>query len=210
MGRRNDHTREELRELALRAAERLVIKHGLGGLSTRKIAASIGYTVGSLYLIFRNLDDLIAQVNERTLDELFATLKAAVSDPRLPPKTCLLALGRAYITYAITHGNRWKLIFEHRMPEGESVSDGFKDKVARMFELVQDHLRPLAGGRSQEQIELASRALWSGVHGVCILGLDQKLQATSGGRSVQEVADSLLENYLAGFTAKTASPDPEK
>jgi len=203
MGRRNDHTREELRELALQAAEQLVIKHGLGGLSTRKIAANIGYTVGSLYLAFRNLDDLIAQVNERTLDDLYSQLDATARNPGLQPKACLLALGKAYIEYAINHGNRWRMIFEHRMPEGQSVSDTFKRKVARMFELVQDQLRPLAGGRSQEQIELASQALWSGVHGVCILGLDQKLQAVSGGRSVQEVADSLLENYLMGFTAKT-------
>ncbi|MEZ5601737.1 MAG: helix-turn-helix domain-containing protein, partial [Candidatus Competibacteraceae bacterium] len=63
MGRRNEHTREELRQIALEAAEELVAAQGLSGLSTRKVAARIGYTVGSLYMIFRNLDDLIAQMN---------------------------------------------------------------------------------------------------------------------------------------------------
>lgn len=210
MGRRNDHTREELRDLALQAAEELVVSYGIAGLSTRKIATRIGYTVGSLYLIFRNLDDLIAQVNERTLDDLFDKLHASVSERNLSPQAAIAALGSAYIAFASANSNRWKMIFEHRMPEGESVSDAFKGKVARMFELVQDYLRPMAGARSQEQLELASQALWSGVHGVCILGLDQKLQATSGGRSVQEVADSLLENYIAGFTAETPSPSLRK
>ena len=68
MGRRNEHTRDELREIGLRAAEELVAAHGLAGLSARKVAARIGYTVGSLYMVFRNLDDLIAQMNERTLE----------------------------------------------------------------------------------------------------------------------------------------------
>ena len=45
---------------------------------------------------------------------------------------------------------------------------------------------------------LATRALWSGIHGVCILGFDQKLESV-GGRSVAQVTDSLLDNYLAGF-----------
>lgn len=74
MGRRNEHTREELREIALQAAEQLVAEHGLAGLSTRKVVGRIGYTVGSLYMVFRNLDDLIAQMNERTLETLQARL----------------------------------------------------------------------------------------------------------------------------------------
>ena len=63
MGRRNEHSRAELREIALQAAEHLVAEGGLAALSTRKVAAHIGYTVGSLYLVFHNLDDLIIQMN---------------------------------------------------------------------------------------------------------------------------------------------------
>ncbi|NJN45315.1 MAG: hypothetical protein HC808_01125 [Candidatus Competibacteraceae bacterium] len=38
MGRRNDHSREEIREMALQAAESIVVERGLAGLSARKIA----------------------------------------------------------------------------------------------------------------------------------------------------------------------------
>jgi len=198
MGRRNDHSREQLREMALQAAECIVIDEGYSGLSARKIAARIGYTVGSLYLVFRNLDDLIAQTNERTLDELFQTLESAVCAGDSDPLDCILRLGQAYIDFAIAHSNRWRLIFEHRMPAGQAVSDSFRDKVERMFALVQQQLRPLAPHGTDADIALAAQALWSGVHGVCILGLDQKLQAASD-HSVQAVAVSLIENYLAGF-----------
>lgn len=197
MGRRNEHTREELREIALQAAEELVVAHGLARLSTRKVVARIGYTVGSLYMVFRNLDDLIAQVNERTLDVLYATLNAAVA-AQPPPDAAIRALGAAYINFALTHTHRWQAIYEHRMPEGQSVPESFAEKVARMFELVQRQLTLLCPHRAPDDIALAARALWSGIHGICILGLDQKLEAV-GGRSVQDVTTSLLDNYLRGF-----------
>lgn len=205
MGRRNEHTREELREIALQAAEQLVAAHGLAGLSTRKVVGRIGYTVGSLYLIFRNLDDLIAQMNERTLDVLQERLRSAAAGR--PPAAALRALAQAYIAFALAETHRWLALYQHRMPEGQSVSESFATKVEQMFELVQRELALLDPRRPPADNALAARALWSGVHGICILGLDQKLEAV-GGRSIQEVTDSLLDHYLAGFIQAPDSTPP--
>lgn len=196
MGRRNEHTREELREIALRAAEDLVAERGLAGLSTRKVVARIGYTVGSLYMVFRNLDELIVQMNERTLDALYELLATSVADR--PPAAAIRELAQAYIHFALTQTNRWLAIYQHRLPEGESIPESFTEKVARMFELAQHQLALLSPRRSPDDIALAARALWSGIHGVCILGFDQKLEV-AGGRSIPDVAGSLLDHYLAGF-----------
>ncbi|MCP5158651.1 MAG: TetR/AcrR family transcriptional regulator [Gammaproteobacteria bacterium] len=198
MGRRNAHTREELREIALQAAEDLVAAHGLTGLSARKVVNRIGYTVGSLYMVFNNIDDLIVQMNERTLDRLYAMLAAAIAD-RPPAALAIRALAQAYIAFALTQTHHWLAVYQHRLPKGETVPDSFAEKVARMFELVQQQLTLLCPWRGPEEIALAARALWSGIHGVCILGFDQKLEAV-GGWSIQEVAGSLLDNYLSGFT----------
>ena len=200
MGRRNEHTREELREIALQAAEDLVAEQGLAGLSARKVVAQIGYTVGSLYMIFRNLDDLIVQMNERTLDALYQQLADAVPD-RSPPAAAIRGLARAYIGFALTQTHRWLAVYQHRLPEGESIPDSFAEKVARMFELVQHQLALLSPRRSPDDIALAARALWSGIHGICILGFDQKLEI-AGGRSIPDVAGSLLDHYLAGFVGE--------
>ena len=198
MGRRNEHTREELREIALQAAEHLVAEHGLAGLSTRKVVGRIGYTVGSLYMVFRNLDDLIAQMNERTLETLQARLIAAIAD-QPPPAAAIRTLAQVYITFALAETHRWLAIYQHQMPEGQPLPESFTDKVTGMFELVQQQLALLCPQRSPGEIALAARALWSGVHGICILGFDQKLEMV-GGRPIQEVTGSLLDHYLAGFT----------
>ncbi|PIE83361.1 MAG: TetR family transcriptional regulator [Candidatus Contendobacter odensis] len=199
MGRRNEHTRDELREIALQAAEYLVAENGLDGLSARKVVARIGYTVGSLYMVFRNFDDLIVQMNERTLVALHQRLLDAVAD-RPPPVVALRALADAYIDFALTQTHRWLAIYQHRLPEGEPTPELATEKVTQMFGLVQRELALLRTHASAEDIALAARALWSGIHGVCILGFDRKLEI-AGGRSIPDVAGSLLDNYLAGFVS---------
>jgi len=74
--------------------------------------------------------------------------------------------------------------------------------VAQTFALVQGQLARLCPHRSSADIALATRALWSGVHGICILSLDQTLEI-AGGRSIQDVAQSLIDHYLAGFVGQS-------
>jgi AcrR family transcriptional regulator len=198
MARRSDHSREELREMALSAAEGIVVEHGYEGLSARKVAAAIGYTVGTLYLVFENIDDLILQVNARTLDRLHAQmteLQANTGNPR----EYLVLLGQVYIRFADDDPHRWAMVFEHRLAEDREVPAWYHEKVMRMFAVVEAGLIPLAGERSPQEISQAARALWGGVHGICILALADTLGVT-GVDSVQKLTTSLISHYLAGFT----------
>ena len=58
MGRRSSHTAEELRELILDASTALISEGGLASLSAREVARRIGYSPGTLYNVFENLDDV--------------------------------------------------------------------------------------------------------------------------------------------------------
>jgi AcrR family transcriptional regulator len=206
MARRSEHSREELRDMALAAAAELVAKAGPAGLTTRAVAARIGYTVGSLYLVFRNLDDLILQLNARTLDALYAAVQGAVAAAPAPAER-LLALAHAYIRFAYEHRAAWRLVFEHPLPK--QTPPWFQERVRRMFALVEAPLAALAVRRSAREIEQAARALWSGVHGVCVLGLTGRLDET-GSASVQELARVLVGHYLAGFTGRRPAPVARK
>ena len=202
MGRRSQETKhspDEIREMALAAAKRIVAKQGYGALSTRKVAADIGYAVGSLYLVFKNLDDLILHLNGATLDELHESLEATAvrhSDP----ETCLLALAREYIHFAFNHRARWSLVFEHPAPPRRPT--WFRDKVVRMFELVEGRLHGIAPERPAKDVKLAAHALWSGVHGVSVLALADRLDE-SGLAAAEKLAVSLVTNYLIGFKRKS-------
>jgi AcrR family transcriptional regulator len=200
MARRSDHSREELRDLALSAAEKIIVEQGHEGLSARKVAAAIGYTVGTLYLVFDNIDDLILQVNARTLDRLHKEMSRPQGDAQ-DPRQRLLQLGQAYIRFADQDPHRWAMVFEHRLAEGRVVPAWYQEKVMRMFALVETALEPIAGKRPPQEVSQAARALWGGVHGICILALSDTLGIT-GVDSVQKLTTSLISNYLAGFTGE--------
>lgn len=197
VGRRSDHTRAEIRSMAVDAAEDLVVREGYGGLTARKVAAQIGYTVGTLYLVFQNLDELVLEVNGRTLDLLHEQLQAVVAG-RDSPVVALLALGHAYVRFATAESSRWRLIYQHQLPVDQLVPDWFRAKVMRAFGLVEAQLRRLASDRPEQEVHRAARALWSGVHGVCLLGLEGKLNV-AGSDSLQDLVESLVVNYLRGY-----------
>ena len=74
MGRRSTHTPQQLRELILDAAQDIIEVNGLAGLSAREIARRIGYSPGTIYNMFDNLDDVVLNVEARVLDALDKSL----------------------------------------------------------------------------------------------------------------------------------------
>ncbi|KPJ93896.1 MAG: hypothetical protein AMJ53_06330 [Gammaproteobacteria bacterium SG8_11] len=197
MARRSEHSKEQIRDMALQAAENIVAADGLLGLSARKIAKQIGYTVGTLYLVFRNLDDLILQVNARTLDALYEKMQGSLQKCR-QPRTCVVALGRAYVQFATENPKLWNMVFEHQLTEGEQVPNWFDDKVNKMFQLVETQLIPLLEHQSEKKIDMVSKAIWCGVHGICSLAVTGKLDIQDA-ESINVLTDSLINNYLAGL-----------
>ena len=69
MGRRSQHTPEELRELILTATRRIVEERGFRALSAREIAREIGYAPGTLYNMYENLDEILLRVEARVLKD---------------------------------------------------------------------------------------------------------------------------------------------
>jgi AcrR family transcriptional regulator len=183
--------------MALDAAEAIASEEGISGLSARKVAAKIGYTVGTLYLVFKNLDDLILQVNDRTLSLLYQDMQQVCAKNN-DPEACVLALCHAYIDFASNNRARWSMIYEHVLEDEFVLPEPFQQQVHQIFGLVEDALRPLGKNKSDKEIAQAARALWSGIHGICILALMRKLDI-AGIDSVQQLADNLTINFLKGF-----------
>ena len=197
MARRNDHSREEIQQMAITAAIAILNAEGQAGLSTRKVAHAIGYPAGTLYLVFKNLDELIMHINAATLDELHMLLSAEVNRTKNPTQT-IKKMALVYLQFARDHYARWSLLFTHRLPEGEIIPEWLENKVRNLFVLVGIPLKQLLPTLSDEDCMCAVRVLWSGVHGACDLGLNDKLSL--GGEIRTEVLiDSLVENCLQGM-----------
>lgn len=197
MGRRSDHSRPELRALAIRAAQQLLVDGGLDGLKVRPLAAAIGYAPGTLYNLFGNLDDLILEINASTLERLRGRVEAAAA-PETDPEAALLAMARAYIAEVRENPGLWSAVFEHRIGEGRPLPDWYQAQVARVFEPVESGLAPLFEAEDGPACRRAARVLWSSLHGMTSLFPAGKLGTVSA-LSAEDMAEDLIKHYLRGL-----------
>ena len=194
MARRSDHTREELKELAIQAGLELIEKEGLSGFSGRKLATSIGYTVGTLYNVFGSYDSLMLHLNARTLDEWYAHMQAALDSKK--KSNPLHTLAKAYIDFSRTHYLRWTALFDYHLSEGTTLPDWYAPKLTQFFTMVEQLLLPYMGNNHQ-QARRAARVLWAGIHGICTLSLTRKLDLVKAD-SPEILAINFIDNYMAG------------
>ncbi len=170
-GRRHRHLREAL----LAAAERAIAESGLPGLKARDVAREAGCALGAVYTAFADLDALVLAVNARTLDALDAHLRAAASLPEAEPVARMAVLAGAYLDYAIRHRPRWSALFAHRMAAGREPPAWYAEKQAELFRHVEGPVEALRPGLDAAGVACLARTLFSAVHGVVSLGLDEKL-----------------------------------
>ncbi len=195
MGRRGDHSFEELSKMILDAAYDILEKEGYAKLSTRKIAAQIGYTVGTLYNVFQNLDDIFTHLNGRTLDKLIQHLNTAVASDSKESKVKVLA--QAYIDFSRQNFNLWSTLFDYRFSENHQIPKWYNEKINSLYGAVEKSIRPLLSTKHQDETKEIITVLWSGIHGICILSIKGKLDRT-GVESASVLVDHFLNNYMRG------------
>jgi AcrR family transcriptional regulator len=199
MGRRSNHTPDELRELILSAATSLVVTRGLAGLSARLIARDIGYSPGTLYNIFDDLDDIILTMEARLLDRLAVALAAVPPSPDPVQHICDLAT--AYLAFSQDKPRLWNLLLEHHMPNDWKVPSAFQARLDALLLVVERALTPLIPSSTPEQRTNITRGLWAMVHGVSSLATADKLTHVSAANA-PELLDELVRTDLAGLSAR--------
>ena len=177
-----EQRRARLRDALVAAAERAIAQQGLGTLRARALAQEVGCAVGAIYNVVEDLDDLVLLVNARTLAALERELIAADRADEYPAQGANAAIARlvrmaiAYLDFAAANTPRWRTLFEHRMPAGREVPAWYRDEQQRLFAYVEALLLELQAQESRVRRALLARSLFSAVHGLVVLGLEEKLQ----------------------------------
>jgi len=193
--------RAKLREALIEAAERAIAAKGLAGLKTRDLAEEIGIAIGGIYNLVEDVDELILRVGSRTLARLDASLSLAeISGPAAPRET-LVRIAVAYCDFAAENLELWRALFDHRMQPGKAVPEWAIAEQMDLFRHIHKPLAALFPQRSPAQLGVTARSLFSAVHGMAALGLEQKLPAVRLDALRTEIA-TLTRAMIDGLTAK--------
>jgi AcrR family transcriptional regulator len=196
--------RADLRQRLLAAGRAAIEAGGLNSLKARDLAAAAGCAVGAIYTAFADLDELILAIGAGTLAALERSLEPPPGAPPAPVEE-LLRLARGYLAFARANEQLWRALFEHRLG-GRAVPAWFLEDQNRLFALIEAPLARLLPDEPADSRARLARSLFSAVHGVVALGLEEKLSPTPAAALDAEL--TRVTRALAFGLAREASDAP--
>ncbi len=165
---RKQREKEEMRQLILDAARKLFLEKGFEQASIRAIAEQIEYSPGTIYLYFKEKDEIFFALHEEGFTRLIGNMAPLqyVADPF----ERLKAMGRIYMEFAKNNKDFYDLMFIMSAPMNVKEK-GDWDMGVTALEHLKSVLRDCqAAGRFQGMdIEHLSFLVWSSMHGMCAL-----------------------------------------
>ena len=193
--------REEFRGKILAAARELFSREGYANFSMRKLAAKIAYSPTTIYLYFRNKDDLLFSICEELYGVFLRKIKeirAARQDP-LDALRCSL---HTYIEIGLANPEQYKTVFftspvVYGPPEEFMTRDTLQRRSYEAFsDLVEECMKK--GFLRAMDPKTLILVLWSGVHGLVttiIFTGDFPMSDTAA------MSDTMVDGLLRGHAA---------
>ncbi|NSL42744.1 TetR/AcrR family transcriptional regulator [Streptomyces sp. 8P21H-1] len=119
------------------AAERQIAERGPHALSLRAVARDLGMTVQGLYHYFPNRDALVTALVAKAYDDLAAAVTAAVdATADEPAAQRFLAAAEGYRRWAVTHVERFQLLYGAPLRHYEAPAEGPTTQAMRRLSMV--------------------------------------------------------------------------
>jgi len=157
----------QLREALLNSAFELLAGQPARQISLREIARHAGVSHAAPYHYFPDRQQLLGALAERCVSAFYEAQRRAAEEAGADPGAQLLALGGAYIDFAVQQTHAFQLIYDPEVcrPGQESVVHQANHQL-----LLQTAQRCVAQGLLPDSPpEVLAAGLWSTVHGLANL-----------------------------------------
>jgi AcrR family transcriptional regulator len=166
---RKQREKNEMRSLILDAARKIFLEKGYHLTSMRNIAEEIEYSVGTIYLYFKEKDEIFHALHEEGFRRMLAMMQPLQHVAE--PFERLKALGKVYMQFAKENKDFYDLMFimnapmdQEKDPDKWEMGDNTLNFLRKVLKECQ-----LAGRFNGLDIEDLSFTIWSAMHGMCAL-----------------------------------------
>lgn len=166
---RKQKEKEDMRSLILNAARKIFLEKGYELTSMRNIAEEIQYSPGTIYLYFRDKDDIFHALHEEGFGKMLTMMQPLqhVADPF----ERLKAMGRIYMEFARNNKDFYDLMFImdagidlKKDPDKWEMGDHTLGFLKAVIADCINH-----GRFKGMDIDDLSFTIWSSMHGMCAL-----------------------------------------
>ena len=174
---RKEREQEDLRQKILDAASEMFAKDGYESVSMRKIADKIEYSPTTIYLYFKDKNDLLNQICEETFGKLIKNWQK-IENKNDDPLTGLSKAMNAYVEFGLKYPNHYDVTFTNPLAdylgkdehpfEGSMGQKAFEHIVSQVLKSME------AGQIKQGDVATISQLIWAMGHGIVSLLNSQK------------------------------------
>jgi AcrR family transcriptional regulator len=189
-----------LRQALIDAAVEVIASAGIDALNLRELATRVGVTAGAPYHHFANRGELLAAIAEEGFEKFTAALIAERDAAPDDAASRLEALGRGYLSFAISHPGHFRVMF-HGDAKASGPTQSGLGALRLLQEAVQDCQRTgIAPPGEPTPLVLTA---WSIVHGLATLWVDGALPFE--GMDPEQLAPQIANMVPRMFAAMAAS-----
>ena len=174
IAQRKEREREEMRKLILDAAQKLFLANGYEKVSIRNIADEIEYSPATIYLYFKDKNELLFALHQRGFVQMVDEFRPLLL--LTDPFEKLVEMGRSYIRFAVQNPELFDLMFIMTAPmDTLDKKDWVEGDQAfgLLMQVVQECME--AGVFKEHDVQATAMMIWSGIHGYTALFLRKRL-----------------------------------
>ncbi len=178
---RKERHRGQLRQEILDVTGELFAEGGYENVSMRKIAERIEYSPTTIYLYFKDKDELLEQICEHTFARLLERIRAVI-DPLDDPVNALRRGCREYINFGVDHPHHYRMTFvdpyhSSQYHKSKMTTQEFEQSMGgKAFGFLEQAIEQcISAGRFREMnVREAATSWWALLHGITTLLISEK------------------------------------
>lgn len=190
----------EMRQLIVDAAIKMYLEEGFEKLTLRSIATQIEYSVGTIYLYFKDKDELFHAMHEWAFEKLLAEFES-LRDLENPLQR-LKGISSIYIHFAFKNPELYDLMFIMNEPMCAKVNMNDWPCGKKTFEFLHQTVRECLekGFIKGVNAEIMSFLFWSSTHGMLALHMRNRLRMYEEmmdiPKLIEETEDLIFNQFL--------------
>jgi AcrR family transcriptional regulator len=195
---RKEREKLEMKRLIMDAAMRMFVEAGYEKTSIRNIAEKIEYSPATIYLYYKDKDELLYDVQAQGFAQLLEIFQQKATDK--DPMKKLRQMAKAYVEFGMEHPDIYDLMFIIRAPMNKVEEEGvkwengescFQFLVATLGECIDKGLIKFT------DVMVGALSVWSMVHGLVSLNVRCRMKVSNLDEAdIPGVLDMAIDSYL--------------
>ena len=173
-------------------------QNGREALRMRELAKLSDCSVGTVYNLYENLNEIILRLNVRSLDQMYGVLhqemrKEIECGSNL--HEVFHKMGKAYISFGLRYSKLWCSLFES-VPI-DPMPEWYKEKAQNGLFIIEAAVQKkfgLSEGKANQLVNF----FWAAMHGMTSILINRKMEALNES-ATEAFVTSYIDHCLRGF-----------